>query len=66
MSDLSPANRSHPLWVATVTFQISTGCPKKHVRRLNGYCEGAINQIFLFYQFMNRRDFHLKFGTEFD
>ena len=43
-----------------------TGCPKKHVRRSNGYCEGAINQIFLFYQFMNRRDFHLKFGTEFD
>ena len=43
-----------------------TGCPKKHVRCLSGYCEGAINAIFLSSRYLNGRDLNLEFGTEFE
>ena len=45
---------------------IYTGCPKKRVRCLSGYCEGAINAIFLSSRYLNGRDLSLGFGTEFE
>ena len=36
---------------------------KKHMRSFNGYFEGAIHQIFQFFKFMNRQDFHFDFDA---
>ena len=57
--------RINLLSVTKIIFY-TTGCPKKHVRCLSGYCEGAINAIFLSSRYLNGRDLNLEFGTEFE
>ena len=43
-----------------------TGCLKRGARRLNGYCEGAINRIDTLFKILDRSDFKLEFGIEYE
>ena len=39
---------------------LCTQCPKKHVRYVNGYSDGAVDPTFPFIRFVRRNDFNLK------